>query len=85
MKKIILAISALMTMILCGCELSEDNHSYIFDDTEYEVYLIDMGMETVYIVEWISPDGVHYWCTGNTTGNSMAPRYDNNGNLVVDK
>ena len=37
-----------------------------------------------YIDEWISPDGVHYW--RDTTGNNgyMVPRYDHEGNLVID-
>ena len=36
------------------------------------------------VAEWISPDGVHYWCS--ISGYSwLAPRYDNNGNLVIDK
>lgn len=30
--------------------------------------------------EWVSPDGVHYW----RTPYNMAPRYDNNGELVID-
>lgn len=30
--------------------------------------------------EWISPDGVHYWIYGH----QMSPRYDHNGNLVID-
>jgi len=35
--------------------------------------------------EWISPDGVHYWVYGSGYGCSIAPRFDNNGNLVIDK
>lgn len=31
--------------------------------------------------EWISPDGVHYWSFGN---GGVSPRYDHNGNLVID-
>lgn len=31
--------------------------------------------------EWVSSDGVHYWISGY----KMAPRYDNNGNLVIDE
>lgn len=30
--------------------------------------------------EWISPDGVHYWVYAS----QMVPRYDHNGNLVID-
>lgn len=36
--------------------------------------------------EWISPDGVHYWYYKGTGGYSMlAPRYDNNGDLMIDR
>lgn len=31
--------------------------------------------------EWISPEGVHYW----QFGSAMAPRYDHDGNLVIDR
>lgn len=31
--------------------------------------------------EWISPDGVHYW----DLYNQMAPRYDHDGNLVIEE
>ena len=30
--------------------------------------------------EWVSIDGVHYW----RVGYGMAPRYDHDGNLVID-
>lgn len=36
------------------------------------------------ITEWISPDGVHYWYQYGGYGRMLAPRYDNNGNLVID-
>lgn len=36
--------------------------------------------------EWVSPDGVHYWYNKEMNGYSwFAPRYDNNGKLVIDK
>lgn len=38
----------------------------------------------VLINEWISPDGVHYWYRNTAYGGVMAPRYDNNGELVID-
>lgn len=41
-----------------------------------------------YMDEWISPDGVHYWIkqtSGTTTARGfMAPRYDHDGNLVIE-
>lgn len=41
---------------------------------------IEMGA-IGYYGEWISPDGVHYWISDC----KMAPRYDSDGNLVIDK
>ena len=35
--------------------------------------------------EWVSPDGVHYWMYNNTYQFGMSPRYDSNGNLVIDR
>lgn len=32
-------------------------------------------------MEWISPDGVHYW----ERYNQLAPRYDHDGNLVIEE
>lgn len=34
--------------------------------------------------EWISPDGVHYWYREHGYGIMFAPRYDADGNLVID-
>lgn len=34
-----------------------------------------------FIGEWVSPDGVHYWIYD---GKGIAPRYDSNGNLILD-
>lgn len=37
--------------------------------------------------EWISPDGVHYWAFKAESNDVkfLAPRYDNDGNLVIDR
>lgn len=47
-----------------------------------------MGGETVYnseyMNEWISPDGVHYWKDYRGYKGYMAPRYDHEGNLVIE-
>ena len=34
--------------------------------------------------EWVSPDGVHYWIFSEGYGGFMAPRYDEDGILVID-
>lgn len=36
------------------------------------------------VVEWVSPDGVHYWVYSGGYQYGIAPRFDNNGNLVID-
>lgn len=42
--------------------------------------------DDVEVTEWISPDGVHYWYKSAGYGSMMlAPRYDNDGELVIDK
>lgn len=68
--KIIIAIIVLV-LIFCiiGCDGS-DNDFY----------------EPTKVCEWVSPDGVHYWVIAhsNEYGRLCAPRYDNNGNLVID-
>lgn len=34
--------------------------------------------------EWVSPDGVHYWYKTSGYMGYLAPRYDHDGNLVID-
>lgn len=42
--------------------------------------------ERCIFTEWISPDGTHYWYKSGAYGAGyLAPRYDNDGNLVIDK
>lgn len=41
--------------------------------------------DDVKMTEWISPDGVHYWYHEAGYTAMLAPRYDANGNLVIDK
>lgn len=43
-----------------------------------------VGLTTGIITDWVSPDGVHYWISVDQRG-AMAPRYDENGQLVIDK
>ena len=35
--------------------------------------------------EWVSPDGVHYWMYCDNYCRGLTPRYDNEGNLVIEK
>ena len=39
----------------------------------------------IQLAEWISPDGVHYWFYRAGYQAMMAPGYDADGNLVIDK
>lgn len=41
----------------------------------------DNRTQTDGYIEWISPDGVHYW----DLYNQLAPRYDHDGNLVIEE
>lgn len=41
--------------------------------------------EDVQITEWVSPDGVHYWYQQSGYHAMLAPRYDRNGELVIDR
>lgn len=40
--------------------------------------------EDVQMTEWVSPDGVHYWYQQKGYHAVLAPRYDAEGNLVID-
>lgn len=76
MKKLLILCLALSMSIGCmGCSKGEDVHdvsSCIVVGDEYGTF------------EWISPDGVHYWIYNNYQRFGMAPRYDHNGQLIID-
>lgn len=40
--------------------------------------------QDVNVTEWVSPDGVHYWYQQSGYHAMLAPRYDSNGNLVIE-
>lgn len=40
--------------------------------------------DDVKVTEWVSPDGVHYWYQQAGYHAMLAPRYDSDGNLVID-
>lgn len=41
--------------------------------------------DDVIMTEWISPDGVHYWYQQAGYHAMLAPRYDAEGNLVIEE
>ena len=58
------------TLVLCSCSSQEG---------------IDVDYTDEKVVEWISPDGVHYWFYKSHYKMALAPRYDRNGELVIDE
>lgn len=48
-------------------------------------YLNEIHSDDVTVTEWISPDGVHYWFQREGNREMLAPRYDHDGNLVIDQ
>lgn len=53
--------------------------------TSTNKYHASVHSDDVTITEWVSPDGVHYWYQQAGYHAMLAPRYDKNGNLVIDK
>ena len=70
-KIIILAVTILL--LLTGCE---DNNQEYRDMPD--------SVTTPMIKEWVSPDGVHYWMYLDGYCGGITPRYDNEGNLVIE-
>lgn len=48
-------------------------------------YNSKLHSDDIQLAEWVSPDGVHYWFYRAGYQAMMAPRYDSDGNLVIDK
>lgn len=48
-------------------------------------YNTEEHSDDITMTEWISPDGVHYWLQKTTYQAMLAPRYDAEGNLVIDE
>lgn len=48
------------------------------------VYNEKPHQDDVQMTEWISPDGVHYWYQQAGYHAMLAPRYDANGQLVIE-
>ena len=94
MKKIFAISIMLLTLLATGCTKKEPQ-----DDTENDIYSSNRygyrygtttnsyhtNNSSPQMFEWISPDGVHYWVYDGAAQYGMAPRYDNNGNLVIDE
>lgn len=78
MIKKILCIT-LIVALLTGCEKTDN---CIQNGVQYN----DGNLaKSIKFNEWVSPDGVHYWISIKGKISMMAPRYDKNGNLVIDK
>lgn len=71
LNKLLLCATVLLAVTLCGCKEEKGETEKIFP--------ADFGR-----YEWISPDGVHYWIMNGNYRYGITPRYDNNGNLVID-
>lgn len=50
-----------------------------------EKYNSEEHSDDITVAEWISPDGVHYWYRSGYYQAMLAPRYDAEGNLVIDE
>ena len=48
-------------------------------------YNSELHNNDIQLSEWISPDGVHYWYYKYGYQAMLAPRYDSDGNLIIDK
>ena len=72
-QKIIILVASIL-LLLTGCE---DNNQ------EYR----DMPNSVIepMLSEWVSPDGVHYWMYRDAYCSGITPRYDNEGNLVIEE
>lgn len=56
-----------------------------FNSESYSSYNKRTHEDDVQITEWISPDGVHYWYQRGGYHAMLAPRYDAEGNLVIEE
>ena len=70
-KIIILAVTVLL--LFTGCEDNNQEYSDMPDSVIAPM-----------LKEWVSPDGVHYWMYKDGYCSGLTPRYDNEGNLVIE-
>lgn len=73
-KEIIAVVILIAVLIVSVVVIIKDNNDY--NKKQHS--------DDITITEWISPDGVHYWYQRSGYHAMLAPRYDNNGNLVID-
>lgn len=66
---VVLIIIGLLVYFICNVESNYNK----------EIHSDDIKM-----TEWISPDGVHYWHNRGSNIEMLAPRYDHDGQLVID-
>lgn len=78
MKKKVFILLSIMILLLSGC--TDTSNYTAFENEDFDITKAPQGVS-----EWISPDGVHYWIHKGRYNYGMAPRYDSNGNLVVNK
>lgn len=74
-KLVAIGLGAMLCLGMTGCQ----SNSQIID-TSADANVNDYGT-----YEWVSPDGVHYWVYCGYYRYGIAPRYDSNGELVIDK
>lgn len=74
-NKILIMLLASLCILASGCETNDT-----LQLTEFNAMADQYGT-----YEWVSPDGVHYWVVCGNYRYGIAPRYDNDGNLIIDK
>ena len=72
-QKIIILAVVVVLSLLTGCK---DNNQGYRD--------MPNSLITPMVKEWVSPDGVHYWMYSDDYCRGLTPRYDNEGNLVIE-
>ena len=71
-KQIIILVAAVL-LLLTGC-----------NDNNQEYRDMPNSLIIPMVKEWVSPDGVHYWMYRDDYCSGLTPRYDSNGNLVIE-
>lgn len=78
MKKLILVFILFIVLItLIGCTKPTLSDNIKDSGSTFTISLSEYTAN-----EWVSPDGVHYWVFSYGYHFGVAPRYDENGNIV---
>lgn len=77
-KKILIMMLTSLCVFASGCKTNDTIHR-----TEADASGFSLNNYGTY--EWVSPDGVHYWVVVDNSRYGIAPRYDSDGNLIIDK